>query len=420
MPKIVEILDSHLMHLPSLRSNILALGSVQAGNFLVPLLTLPYLARVLGAEGYGEVVWIQTIMAFGMILVDFGFGWSATREISARRHERSHVAVVFANTWAVQWLLVVVFATAVVYLPWVLNAENPLIYVAGLGLVFGQALLPLWLFQGLEALRMVAFIQLLGKLCCLPLLYWWVEGPNDQVKALLFFSTSAIVVGILSLSWLWLKRLVDWIKPSPQRMLKIFKEGALLFSSRALISIYTTLVPLAVGWWAGTTQLAWFNLADKIRTMLQALMTPVSQALFPRMSWLFQNDVEQAKIMLMKTALSVVSVSFFAGAIIWFGAELCMDLLGGKEFIQGAAVLRWLAFVPSIVALSTLLGVQIMLPLGMNKVFTAILGGASVVSLVFLHPMVSRSGAQGAAELVVYVECLVTGSMAIYLWRKKI
>lgn len=405
------------MSLPSLRSNILALSAVQAGNFLVPLLTVPYLARVLGAEAYGHVVWVQTVMAFGMIWVDFGFGWSATHQISTHRHNRMTIARLFANTWAVQWLLVVVFVLSVLLFTWILNAKQPIDYVAGLGMVLGQALLPLWLFQGLEALRVVALLQLVGKLFCLPLLYWWVQGPNDQVQALMFFSFSAILVGGLSLFWLWKQRLVPWVQPKFSVMLTIFLEGALLFSSRALISLYTTLVPLAVGWWSGATQLAWFNLAEKFKNLLQALIAPVSQALFPRMSWLFQNNTAQAKRLLLKTSFWVISVSGIAGLILWLAAELFMELMGGKEFARGASILRWLSFVPCVVALSNLLGVQIMIPLGMNKAFTTILGLTSTVSLILLFPMISRFGAQGAAQLVLLVECVVTAGMALYLWR---
>jgi O-antigen/teichoic acid export membrane protein len=92
--------------------------------------------------------------------------------------------------------------------------------------------------------------------------------------------------------------------------------------------------------------------------------------------------------------------------------------LGGIGFAQGATVLRWLAWVPCVVAVSNLLGVQVMLPRGLNRPFTLILGMASMLSLALLYPMIDHGGAQGAAQLVLLVECVVTGAMALYLWRK--
>lgn len=406
------------MSLPRLRDNILALGSVQAGNYLVPLLTLPYLARVLGAEGYGQVVFVQTVMLFGTILVDFGFSWSATRQISASRHDSTKVATLFANTWTVQWILAGFFSLGVLAWAWLKPAHShePTLYIAGLGIVLGQVLFPIWLFQGLEALRLVAAIQLLSKLLSLPFVFWWVKNQQDQVWALFFFSTSAMLSGFLSLGWISYSRMVRWCSPSRAGVLISFREASLLFASRALISLYTTLVPLAVGTMAGSTQLAYFNLADKLKTLVQSLLTPVSQALFPRMSLLFQSDKAAAHALLRKTGLGVSVVSGLAGLIIWIGAEWFMSLVGGAAFAGGASVLRWLAFVPSIVALSNLFGIQIMLPRGMNRPFTAILAISSVVSLCAMYPFVSHGGAIGAAQLVLLVELVVTSLMAIYLW----
>lgn len=407
------------MNLPRLRNNIMALGAVQVGNFLVPLLALPYLARVLGPQAYGQVVWVQTVMLFGAIWVDFGFGWSATREISAHRQDAQRVARLSANVWALQWGLFLLFALAVLSVSWSRADQGAwVLYAAGLGLVLGQVLLPLWLFQGLEALRDMAIIQLAGKVLALPMVFVWVQGPQDQVWALLFFSSSSVLAGVLALGWVLHRRLVVPVMPEWAGMWSAIKEGSVLFSSRALISLYTTLVPLAVGWWAGPVQLAYFNLADRFRQAVQALLAPVSQALFPRMSWLFEHDPGAARALLRKSAWGMGALSALAGAVLWAGAEDWMTALGGSDFAHGASVLRWLAPVPCVVAMSNLMGVQVMLPRGMNRPFTLILGMASVLSLVQLYPMIQHAGAQGAAQLVLLVECVVTGAMALYLWRK--
>lgn len=406
------------MNTPSIRNNILALGAVQIGNFMIPLLALPYLARVLGAQSYGEIVWVQTVMLFGSIWVDFGFGWSVTREISAHRHDADRVARLFANVWALQWCLLLLFSIVVLVVAWFrVGFDTWLLYAAGLPLVLGQVLLPLWLFQGLEVLRAMAIIQLIAKALTLPMVFLWVQGPSDQVSALLFLGSSSVAAGLLALVWMARRRLVQLVWPDFSVMWVVLKQGSILFSSRALISLYTTLVPLAVGWWAGSVQLAYFNLADRFRQAVQALLSPVSQALFPRMSWLFAHDKDAARELLRKSALVMLILSGAAGAVLWFGAEILMTLFGGEDFAEASSALRWLAWVPSVVAMSNLLGVQIMLPCGMNKPFTLILGLASVVSVSLLYPAVRHSGAQGASQLVLLVECLVTVTMALYLWR---
>lgn len=403
------------MNLPRLSTNILALGAVQAGNFVLPLLALPYLARTLGVQGYGQVVWIQTVMLFGRILVDFSFGWTTTREISAHRHDPVRVAHLFANTWAVQWVLSAVFAVACAVWAGLAGGMPVSTYVSGLGLMLGPVLFPLWLFQGLEALKGIAVLQLLGKLLALPLVFVLVGGPQDLAGALLFFSASAVLPGLLSLGWIVQRRLVHWVWPQAGGMWSAFRDGVWVFGSRAMISVSSILMPLAVGWWAGAEQLAYFSLADKFRTVVQSLLTTVSQALFPRMSWLAQHDRQAARQLLRKTAWGMGAVAFLAGLLLWAGARPLMVLFGGAGFARGAEAMQWLAWAPLLVAFSSLMGEQLMLPRGMRRPFTVILAAAFSVGLLAMRPMVGHGGAVGAAQLVLLVECLTTGAMIVYL-----
>lgn len=408
------------MPLPRLRDNILALSVVQAGNYLVPLLALPYLARVLGIQAYGEVVFVQTVMMFGILLVDFGFSWSATRDIAASRDDRAKVSALFIGIWGLQWLLLTVVVFMVILAVWCLPTLRPYaaLYMTGLGILVGQVLFPLWLFQGLEALKVAAVIQVVGKVLSLPCLLIWVNGPQDQVAAIAFFSTASVLSGLGGLWWIYRSRWVEWSWTSKSDLVHAFRQGAWIFGSRISISLYTTAVPLAVGLWAGPAQLAAFSLADKVRVVVQAFIAPVAQALFPRMSYLIQTDRVAAFALLAKSAWLVGFVSLVSGGLVWLFADEIMLILGGTDFLQAGDILRWLAFVPLVVAASNTLGVQVMLPRGMNRAFTVILTAASIVSLVGLYPAVIAAEARGAAQLVLFVECLVALSMALYLRRE--
>lgn len=406
------------MKLPSLRSNILSLGAVQVGNSLVPFLAIPYVTRILGAESYGQVVWVQVIMIFGAICVDFGFGWSVTRDISAHRDDARFVSRLSADVWALQWGLLVVFSIGVLVVALLFGHSTDLeLYAAGLSIVIGQVLFPTWLFQGLEALRAMAVIQLLSKIISLPILFLGVEGPNDRVWVLLFWGSSAVGAGVIGIFWILRHRLVILVLPKWSGISKLLRDGVGLFLTRILVSTYTTFVPLAVGWWAGSTQLAYFNLADRLRQAVQSVLSPVSQALFPRMSWLFEHDERSARVLLYKSAILMIAISGFAGAILSLGADQWMTALGGVEFIEGSETLKWLAWVPLVVAMSNLMGIQIMLPRGMTGPFSRILALASAGSLMLLYPFIDGSGAQGGAKLVFLVEFAVTVSMGFYLWR---
>ena len=407
------------MNLPRLRNNIAALGLVQLGNYLVPLLTLPYLTRVLGAEEFGRVIFVQTVMSFFVLWVDFGFSWSATRHISEHRHDAKEVSRSFSVTWLAQWVLLLLGALFLALLVWCLPTmrKDAWLYFWGFGLVIGQVLFPIWLFQGLENMKLVATMQLASKLLSLPLLFSLVRSVEDVALTLAFLSSVSLLAGVFSMVWIVRQRMVSWYCPSVPELMAVFRAAGVLFVSRLSISLYTSLVPLVVGLVAGSTQLAYFNLADKVKTLVQSLLNPVSQALFPRMSLLFKTDRVAAMALLRKSAIGVSVLSGVAGVVLFVGAEWIVRLLGGEGFGEAAVLLRWLAFVPLVVAFSNLLGVQIMLPLGLNKAFTLILSGASALSVVLIFPMVRSAQAVGAVHLVLLVELVVTLCMAAYVWK---
>lgn len=405
------------MTLPRLRHNIAALGIVQLGNYLVPLLTLPYLTRVLGAEGFGRVIFVQGIIAFLVLLVDFGFSWSTTRHIAEHRADRKEVSRVFCATWIVQWCLVLLAAVLLSVLVWLVPAlkVDASLYVWGFGMVVGHALFPLWLLQGLEKMRAVAWIQLGSRILSLPLLIVFVQGPDDVGLAVGFQSAVMVLAGFISLFWIVRMQLVDWRQPTIADLTNALHEGGLLFFSRVSISLYTSLIPIAIGTWAGHTQLAYFNLADRLRQVVTSVIVPVLQALFPRMSLLYKSDQSAANQLAKKVAIAVFTLTFAAGVVLWVVADRVMLVFGGAGFADGVPVLRWLAFVPCVVALSNLLGVQVMLPMGMSKPFSAILTMASFLSLALMYPLIHGAQALGAAQLIFIVEVVVTVSMALYL-----
>jgi O-antigen/teichoic acid export membrane protein len=408
------------MSLPSLRVNIFSLGIIQIANYGIPLLILPHFIRVLGSKAYGEVVFIQTVMVFGGFLVEFGFNWSATRKISECRFDIKKVSRIFSNTWFAQWLLSASFAAFLVILSIFSHElqQHSVLYLVGFGMIVGQVLFPVWLFQGLEALRAVAIIQFFGKLSAIPIVLFFVNDSSDRIWALFFYTASNILTGGISLLWLVRNKMVDWIHPDGKEVFQTIRSGALLFFSRISTNISMTLMPLAVGAWADATQLAYFSVAEKIRNVIQSLLAPISQALFPRMIFLFGTNRQAAYSLLKKSGFYTLLISGFIGLSVWLLSEWIMVSLGGDGFSEGAEVLRWLAFAPFAASLTNVFGVQIMLPLGMNKIFSSILTISSVVVFFAAYPIIKAYAAVGAAQLVFYIECFVAILMGIIIFRK--
>lgn len=400
-----------------LKENIFALGLLQIANYIIPLISIPYLTRVLGAQQYGEVVFTQSLAAYCILLSDYGFSWSATRKISIHRDDFDLVSKTFLANWGAQWLLttlaVTILSLLIITIPQLKN--NAHLYFCGLIFVFGNAMFPIWLLQGLEKLKEVAAIQIISRLATLPLIFITVNNKNDASYAILSIGSGPLIAGIICLSIINKKKLVRFSRFHFTDTLFALKEGASLFFSKIAISSYTMLTPIILAMISGPTALGYFNIADKARVAAQALLGPISQALYPRMSFLYGNDKKSANTLLKKSIIAVCFLSSCASLSLLFFSEYIVLTLGGAEFLEAATILKYLSPVPLIVGLSNIFGIQIMLPKKLNKQFNIILFTAALLSLITIWPLIKTFDANGAAITILITELFVTISMATYL-----
>ena len=173
--------------------NVLSLGALQAASYVLPLLTLPYLARVLGPESLGLLAFALAFAQIFVMLTDYGFNLSATREVSVHRDNPAKVAEIFASITVLRlafMLLGFVLLLALTQLIPRFAADAPL-YAACYLLVVGNVLFPQWLFQGLEQLRLVSLLQILARVLVVIGIFLFVKSREDLLAAALLQSSGA-------------------------------------------------------------------------------------------------------------------------------------------------------------------------------------------------------------------------------------
>lgn len=405
---------------PNVWHNIAALSAVQAASYLLPLLTVPYVTRVLGTHGWGTVVFAQSILAYFIRVVDWGFSLGATRKVAACRDNVAQLSRVFFSTWMAQWLLAVGMSCIVVALalsvPFFRRDRD--LYLAGVGVLVGTVLFPVWFLNGLERMKQAAGIQVAGRLVGVGLIFGLVRNTHDAALLMAAYAGTAVFCGILTVAWIARKAGLLWCRPTLSDAWVELRESTGLFLSIVSVSLYTTLIPTMLGILSGPVAVSHFALADRVRTAAAAVMQPVSQALFPRMSHLFGRDVNEARRLVRRSGTAIAAVSAVVSVVLWFAAEPIVLLLGGSSFIDAARVLQWLAPLPFIVGLSNILGMQILLPGGKKRAFNTILISAGTLSICMVVPLLLWKGAQGGAIDILIVECFVTSSMASYLFLR--
>lgn len=399
--------------------NILALYGVQFANYLFPLLLVPYLARVLGPEGWGLLAFTQAFAGYLGLLVEYGFGLSATREAAQSRNSLRRRAELLAEVLGAKGVLSLLALGVALGVGSQILAfrEHPEVLWAGVFWALATAYSPVWYFQGLERMRLVAGVEVGAKASVLIFIFLMVKGPGDVWKVLALQGGASSLASLVALYLAY--REVPFLLPEFPGVLRALRTGWSMFFFRSAVSLYTLGNTFILGLFAPPQVVGYYAGAEKISKAFLGLFTPFSQALYPRISHLVRHTpIEAARLARMGLwALGLGGLTL--GTVVWLLAPLLVRVFLGEGYEPAVAVVRILVPLIPLIALSNVLGIQWMLPLGMDRPFNAIIVGAGFLNLtiaVFLAPHLQHVG---MALAVVISELWVTLGMWFYLRKRR-
>lgn len=403
-------------------SNIVSLFGIQGMNYFIPLITLPYLVKTLGPESYGILGFSIAFIQYFCLITDYGFNLSASRKVAMCSSDKAEVSRIFWHVIMCKIMLAILGAFFLVIACYVipyLNIQKDVIW-AGYGLVIGNILFPVWLFQGKEQMGFSSLANILSRAMSIPLIFIFVKGIDDAWIAAWISSVTAILGGLISIVVLWKKKWIVFEKIECKRIVAEYRDGWHVFLSTAAVSLYTTSITVVLGFVAGPIAVGYFVAADKLRQAVQGLLVPISQALYPRINNLMANQPELAFLSLRKLLHYFSLGGLLLSLSIFICAPFIINLLYGELYQSSVNVLYILAFCPLLVSVSNVLGIQTMLVLGFNKEFSRILVCSGIICLAIIFPFSFFWKEAGAAWAALLAESSVTVMMLLFIWHKKI
>jgi len=402
--------------------NFSSLTILQFSNYLFPLITFPYLVRVLGPEKFGLVNFAAAFVAYFNVLTDYGFNLSATQEISINRNNKQKINEIFSSVLLIK--LALFFISGFVFIFLVLSipkfSSNSLIYIFSFMIVFGTVLFPVWFFQGMEEMKYITFINIAIKTVWVVSVFLLIHSAKDVLLLVILNGSSFILIGLISLVILRIKFKIEFILPEMNEIKRQLTEGWYIFVSTASITLYTTSNIFILGLLTNNTIVGYFSAADKIRAAIQGLFQNASTAIFPHLSKLFQESKTSA-IKFIKNYLKLsVSIAIIVTIIMFILAKPIVLIVLGNNYLSSVNVFRIIVFLPLIILLSNIYGIQIMLNLGYKKEFSRIILFAGIVNLILSVILVPLYFEIGTAIAVVITELIVTTGMYYFVNRKKI
>lgn len=402
-------------------SNAVSMGAVQLFNLGLPLLWLPYLGRVLGVEQLGQIAFSLAISQIFIVLTDYGFNLSAPKAIALNQNNIKQVTEIWCNITAARLLLsalglVVLILSASIFEK--IGNDLPLILCAYIA-VLGNAIYPQWLFQGLERLQVISALQVATRIVILGMIILLVRNKSDIYWATALQSGGSLLGGLISTPFI-LKAIdtkeIRW--PSHFLIARQLIDGWHLFISTASVSIYTTCNAVVLGLLVTPTALGYYHVAERLIRAAQSLYGAVSTALYPYTSKLAAESTESLLTFNSKLLKIFTVFAAFTSLATCYAADYFVTWAFGIEYIPSTEIIQILSLLFVVIVVSNMLGVQTMLPLGMNSTFRNILLAAALLNFLFYAPSAYFFGIKGAAWANVAVELFVTMIMAIVLFRR--
>lgn len=405
-----------------LLSNFFSLSVLQGANYILPLITLPYLVRVLGPEKFGLIAFAQAFIQYFNILTDYGFNLSATREISIYRDNKEKVSEIFSSVIMIKLGLMIISLLILSVLVFTIPKfkNDWLIYFFTFGMVLGNVLFPVWFFQGMERMKYITFLNIMARLIFTISIFIFIRKVQDYIYVPLISSLGTITAGVLGLWVIYKNFKVNFTLPNLESIKYQLKEGWYIFISTVSISLYTTSNTFILGIFTNNTIVGYYAAAEKIIKAIQGLLSPISQTVYPHISKLASESKERALNFIRKLVKIVGSISFIISLSIFIFANLIVNIILGPQYQQSIIVLRILAFLPFIIGLSNIFGIQTMLTFNLKRAFSRILISAGLLNItlaLILTPLYQHIGVSSA---VLITESFVTLTMFFYLRRKKI
>ncbi len=389
-------------------------------NMIFPLITYPYVARILSATGMGKVSFFSSVSNYAIMIGSLGISTYGIRAVAKVRDNKDFLSKVVTELLVINSVVttIVVFLL-VLSIPFVdkFKAE-PILLIINLLIVIATPFGLSWFYSGMEQYSYITKRNLVFKGISLILVFLFVKNSGDYptYAGLTAFS----VIGSYLCNFLYSRKLVKFKFNKELEFRYHFKPMLYLFASLLAVSVYTNLDTIMLGFINGDDAAGFYSVASKVKWLLLSAVNAVSAVLLPRLSnYLSNNEVEKYNNTLKKSVSFVFLITVPLSTYFVIEAGDSIRLLGGSGYEPSILCMQILMPILIISGFSNITGNQVLIPSGQDSYFMRAVATGAFVDIILNAVLMPSLAATGAAIATLVAE-ITQMSIQFYYSRKEI
>lgn len=398
---------SRRVGLGGLSGDAAAVAAGHLSSFIYPLVSIPFLARVLGTEHLGKLIFALAIIQVVVYVVDYGFGMSALRRISLTTSPDERAPIVSA-TLVAKLLLYVACVAVLVPLVFLIPGLRPwwTLYLIGLALVLGNIAFPEWLLQGLGKMKTFAVLTAVSRIVALGGLLLTVDSTDDVKTAMFWQLIPMSISAVVCWTYLVKKRQAKLARPSRNSVFVALRDGWPLFVSMLSTMVIGTANTIVLGALSTLHQVAYFGTAERMSNAARGVLGGVQEAMLPRMTTAMEDP--DGKTLRRTIAVGILGCFATAGIMLIVFADVLIPWYLGHGFDGAIPMAQLLGVALCLTGITAAYTLTLVARHRFNTI-SRIMVTTAVVHLVVLPIGCLLGGGIGAAAAIVVTEAAMVG-----------
>lgn len=395
---------------------------IQGTSYIFPLISLPYLSRVLGPEKLGILGFAQAVVLYFILVVDYSFNQTATKFISQYKDNKKRVT---KYVWDVTFARLILGGLCFLFLVLLIILFSKfrseyVIHLISYASVFGHIFFPVWYFQGTQQLKKVSIINFIIRTLSFALMFILVQHERDYYFVQIS-SSIGILIGSIVAMYMVCKQ-IGFVYPSVHRALRLIKKNFAFFITQVITSFYTYINVLLLGLLTTDTEVGYYSIVEKFMNAVKSIYFNYSQVVFPLMSARYKKDKLRSEKFTFKLIILISSLMFCIGIIIFIFARPIVLILFGEQYTNSIVLLRISSMTPFIISVGNLLILDFAFLREKKRFYlliTIVAGLTNIVLSITLVPYIRSIGTNISnlvSELIITLGFII---VAIGYYRRK-